>query len=138
MFCKNCGNQMDDLAVVCTKCGVAVGTGANFCPNCGQQTVQGALVCINCGAALNPMAHNSFAPEQKSKIAAGILGILVGSFGIHNFYLGYTGKAVAQLLLTLLTCGLGSFISGIWGLVEGIMILTGSIACDAKGIPLKD
>ena len=138
MFCKNCGNQMDNLAVICTKCGVAAGTGSNFCPNCGQQTTQGALVCINCGAALNQTAQRSIMPEQKSKIAAGILGILVGSFGIHNFYLGYTGKAVAQLLLTLLTCGVGSFISGIWGLVEGIMLLTGSIAYDAKGIPLKD
>ena len=138
MFCKNCGNQMDDLAVVCTRCGVAAGTGANFCPNCGQQTVQGALVCINCGAALNQMAQTTFAPDQKSKIAAGILGILVGCFGVHNFYLGYTGKAVAQLLITLLTCGIGSFVSGVWGLIEGIMILTGSIAYDAKGIPLKD
>ncbi len=138
MYCKNCGNQMDDLAVVCTKCGVAAGTGKSFCPNCGQPTVQDAMVCVNCGAMLNQVAHQSFGLEQKSKIAAGILGILVGSFGVHNFYLGYTGKAVAQLLITLLTCGFGAMISGIWGLVEGILLLTGSINCDAKGVPLKD
>ena len=139
MFCKNCGNQMDDLAVVCTKCGVAAGTGSNFCPNCGQQTAQGAMVCINCGAALNSAAQKNLAGgDQKSKIAAGILGILLGSFGVHNFYLGYTGKALAQLLITVLTCGFGAIVSGIWGLIEGIMILTGSIACDAKGVPLKD
>ncbi len=76
--------------------------------------------------------------EQKSKIAAGILGILLGGFGVHNFYLGYTGKAVAQLLLTLLSAGFLATVSGIWGLVEGIMILTGSINTDANGIPLKD
>jgi TM2 domain-containing membrane protein YozV len=75
---------------------------------------------------------------QKSKIAAGVLGILLGSLGVHNFYLGYTGKAVAQLLITVLTLGLGSIISGVWGLIEGILILTGSIDCDAAGIPLRD
>ena len=57
----------------------------------------------------------------------------MGTFGIHNFYLGYTGKALAQLLLTVLTCGLLSPIIGIWGLIEGILILTGSINEDADG-----
>ena len=33
----------------------------------------------------------------KSKVAAGLLAIFLGAFGVHNFYLGYTGKAVAQL-----------------------------------------
>ncbi len=75
---------------------------------------------------------------QKSKLAAGLLGIFLGSLGVHNFYLGYTGKAIAQLLISLLTCGFGAVASGIWGLVEGILILTGSISKDAKGIPLKD
>ena len=75
---------------------------------------------------------------QKSKLAAGLLGIFLGSLGVHNFYLGYTGKAIAQLLISVLTCGFGAVASGIWGLVEGILILTGSITKDAKGIPLKD
>ena len=76
--------------------------------------------------------------KQKSKLAAGLLGILIGSFGVHNFYLGYTGKAVAQLLITLLTCGVGAAISAIWALIEGIMILTGSINVDGKNVPLAD
>ncbi len=76
--------------------------------------------------------------EQKSKIAAGLLGIFLGVFGVHNFYLGYTGKAVAQLLITVLSCFTLCFVSEIWGLIEGIMILCGSINTDAKGIPLKD
>lgn len=74
----------------------------------------------------------------KSKVAAGLLGIFLGAFGVHNFYLGYTTKAIVQLLLTVLSCGALSFISGIWGIVEGIMCLTGSINKDAKGLPLKD
>ena len=74
----------------------------------------------------------------KSKVGAGLLGIFLGCFGVHNFYLGYTSKAVVQLLLTLLSCGTLAIISEIWGLVEGIMILTGSINQDGRGLPLKD
>jgi len=48
------------------------------------------------------------------------------------------GKAVAQLLITLLSCFTLGVVSEIWGLVEGIMILTGKIDKDAKGNPLKD
>lgn len=136
MFCKNCGTQLDPNAAVCVKCGAAVGNGANFCPNCGANSMPGAAVCTQCGVALNPPVVPM--GEQKSKVAAGILGILLGSLGIHNFYLGYTGKAVAQLLISLLSCGVLAVVSEIWGLVEGIMILTGSINTDGKGIPLKD
>lgn len=135
MFCRNCGHEHDNLAVVCMNCGVAVGTGNNFCPNCGIQTMPNAYVCHHCGIALSQPV---IAGEQKSKVLAGILGILLGSLGVHNFYLGYTGKAVAQLLITLLTCGAGSLITSIWGLIEGILILSGSIDKDANNVPLKD
>lgn len=79
--------------------------------------------------------------EGKSKMAAGLLGIFLGSFGVHNFYLGNTGKAIGQLLLTLIgwiACGMGPLAAWVWGLVEGIMILTGKIDTDADGNPLTD
>ena len=75
---------------------------------------------------------------QKSRIAAALLAFLFGIFGVHNFYLGYTGKAIAQLLVTLLSCCMLFFVSGIWGVVDGILILTGKIAVDAKGNPLGE
>ncbi|MFT3661856.1 MAG: NINE protein [Gordonia sp. (in: high G+C Gram-positive bacteria)] len=79
---------------------------------------------------------------QKSKIVAGILGILLGAFGVHNFYLGYTGKAIAQLLISLLSFGVFSFVSAIWGLIEGILILVSkpgtSWHWDAAGFELQD
>ncbi len=130
MFCRNCGNQMDGQAAVCVKCGVPAGQGVNFCPNCGNQTVPGAAVCTSCGVALSQVIQG----EQKSKMAAGLLGIFLGSIGVHNFYLGNTTRGVIQIIVTLVTCGAG----GIWGLIEGIMILCGSIKTDAKGVPLKD
>lgn len=76
----------------------------------------------------------------KSKLAAVILAFLLGTLGIHNFYLGYTNKGIAQLLLTLLggwLCGAGAIAAGIWALVEAIQLLTGSIHQDANGVPLK-
>lgn len=135
MFCRNCGAEIYENAAVCVHCGSAVGTGANFCPCCGAQTMPGAAVCLNCGVALAP-APCVYQGQQKSKIAAGLLGIFLGCFGVHNFYLGYTGKAVAQLLLTLLSCGVLGVVSEIWSFIEAIMILAGSINVDAKGIPL--
>lgn len=77
-------------------------------------------------------------PNAKSKVAAGLFGIFLGAFGVHNFYLGYTGKAVAQLLISLLTCLIFSPVSAIWGLIEGILILSGNISKDANGNDLLE
>lgn len=76
----------------------------------------------------------------KSKMTAGLLAIFLGAFGVHNFYLGYTTKAVIQLVIGIIgafTC-CGIAITGIWGLVEGIMIFTGSINVDGQGHPLGE
>ncbi len=95
--------------------------------------------------------------QAKSKLVAGLLGIFLGSLGIHNFYLGYTQKGIIQVCCTIGSFILGTILTitvvlaciggilffvpcgiGIWGLVEGIMILTGKIAVDGKGNPLAD
>ena len=146
MYCKHCASEMDPNAAVCLHCGYAAGRGEDFCPNCGQGIGPKQLVCPYCGASTHgasmhgASAHGAPCAERpaKSRVAAGIFGILLGAFGVHNFYLGYTGKAVAQLLLTLLICGAGSVISGTWGLIEGIMILSGKIGCDAFGVPMEE
>ena len=113
----------------CDHCKKEIEENQKFCPNCGSPQVEKSDSTYNfSGANTSP----------KSKIAAGLLGIFLGGFGVHNFYLGYTSKAIAQLLITLLTCGIGGFISSIWGFIEGILILTGSISYDANGNPLVD
>ena len=76
--------------------------------------------------------------EQKSRVVAGVLGIIFGALGLHNFYLGNSSKGTAQLLMTLFSCGALGVFSAIWGFVEGILILTGGIDKDGRGIPLKD
>ena len=114
-----------------------------YCSNCGNELEKGAAFCGKCGKKINDskvkvegeIVRNM---EAKSKIAAGLLGIFLGCFGVHNFYLGYNGKATAQLLITVLSCFTLSFVSAIWGLIEGIFILTGTINVDAEGNRLID
>ena len=125
MFCKQCGRPIDDGQELCEDCKVRVEN------NTVQEEPKAETT-----QTTNTSSTVQSAP--KSKIAAGLLGIFLGAFGVHNFYLGYTGKAIAQLLITLLTCGFGAFISSIWGLIEGILILTGSINVDGNGNPLAD
>lgn len=165
MYCKNCGQKIPENAAFCPFCGTphAQPQQPITCAACGQPVPLGAASCPYCGTPLlhseqsqeqpsqSEPSSNYYPPqppypqnyptppyEQKSRVAAGILGILLGAFGVHNFYLGFTGKAVAQLLITVCTCGIGATVSGIWGLVEGIMILTQRDGVDAKGIPLRD
>jgi TM2 domain-containing membrane protein YozV len=54
------------------------------------------------------------------KMVAGILGILLGGLGVHKFYLGMTTPGI--IMIVLFCTG----ISGIIGLIEGIMYLTKS------------
>ena len=121
------------MAKFCVKCGNELEENVKFCPNCGMATSGEQNV--------NNHVNQSVNETVKSKIAAGILGIFFGYLGIHNFYLGYTDKAVVQLLLTLvgwIFCGIGPAVAAIWGFVEGILILCGSINRDAKGNLLSD
>jgi len=79
------------------------------------------------GAAANPatFATSPSAANLRAsnKLPAGICGILLGSFGVHKFILGYTGPGLVMLLVTVLTCGLASPVMHIIGLVEGIIYL---------------
>lgn len=129
MYCKNCGKEVDDQAAICLACGYKIGDGNNYCHHCGAKVDAAAEVCLNCGYALKTQKKSG-----KSKLAAGLLGFFLGGCGIHNFYLGYTGKAVAQILVSLCTFGIGS----IWGFIEGILILCGKINVDAEGNALAD
>lgn len=66
----------------------------------------------------NDVTHS----QENKKMIAGILGILIGSLGIHKFVLGYTQEGIIQIVITIVTCGFGSII----GLIEGIIYLTKS------------
>jgi TM2 domain-containing membrane protein YozV len=106
MFCSNCGNQIDDKAVVCVKCGAPT-------PNFASQSSAGV--------------QKGSAAEGYDWLTTLLLCIFVGGLGIHSFYTRKTGIAIAQLL-TLGGCG-------IWVLVDLIMIVTDNFK-DGQGRPL--
>jgi TM2 domain-containing membrane protein YozV len=89
------------------------------------------------------MYAQSGAPS-KSKLIAGVLGVFLGQFGVHNFYLGFRKKAIFQLALFVV----GYVMSGsigtlfvlaavVWGIIDGIQILSGSSTANASGNPLR-
>ena len=143
MFCKNCGAELLEGASFCTSCGTPIQEKKEcLCAQCGGPLSEENAFCPHCGASTKQQStqpNTNCAPitagEPKSKLVAGLLGIFVGVFGVHNFYLGFTSKAVTQLILGVLGCT--APISAIWGLVEGIMILTSNDPRDAQGNPLK-
>jgi hypothetical protein len=90
------------------------------------------------GAPPDPNAPYGYDPQgtpfsHKTKLVAGLLGILLGGFGAGRFYTGHTGMAVAQLLVSIFTC----FIGQVWGIVDGILILVNG-GYDSDGRRLRD
>ncbi|MCI0351415.1 MAG: NINE protein [Acidobacteriales bacterium] len=65
-----------------------------------------------------PPAQGSSQPLPKSRIGFILLGIFLGSLGAHNFYAGYTKRALWQLAISVLTFFYGSIVSWIWAIVE--------------------
>jgi len=82
----------------------------------------------------HPLTGEPF--SDKSKVVAGLLQLLglFGLVGIGRIYLGYTGLGVAQLIVGLVTCGLGAIV---WGIIDAILLLTDKVR-DPQGRPLRD
>lgn len=79
--------------------------------------------------APGPLPYQAAPPDVNGKkIAAGVCGILLGGLGIHKFILGLTVPGVIMLVITLVTCGFGGIVTGVIGIVEGIIYLTKSDA----------
>ena len=62
--------------------------------------------------------------SDKQLLVTLLLAIFVGTFGIHRFYVGKIGSGIAMLLLTLSFIGL--LVTGIWALIDIIIIATGN------------
>lgn len=73
----------------------------------------------------NPHDNNQRRPysdpyKSEKKLAAGLLGIFLGTFGANKFYLGYINEGIIQIVLNIVTCGIAATIP----LIEGIIYLT--------------
>jgi hypothetical protein len=123
MYCRNCGNEVSEKAVVCVACGTPPKAGDKYCYNCKAETDANAVICLKCGVSLKE-GNNSLLGEGKDWLTTLLLCIFLGSLGIHRFYTKHTVIGVVQLL-TVGGCG-------IWSLIDLIMIVTGSFK-DAEG-----
>lgn len=115
MYCKNCGEQMNDNQAICLKCGVKTGQGNAFCANCGQSVAPEAEVCLSCGVAVKKAGGNY---GNYDKIVIALVCFFLGYLGIHNFMLGETKKGVVKIVFTVL-CGIGTILA----LIDFIKIL---------------
>lgn len=120
-----------------------------YCPKCGAQLPDGSAFCNLCGAQLNAVnvppsavpysANVPIGVSSRSAIAYLLFALFLGGFGAHNFYIGKTGLAVTQLLVSviggILLFGIPSLGIAIWATVEGILGYTGKVT-DADGLPL--
>ena len=132
-----------------------------FCPQCGKamlvdaRHIQSEVACPHCaqrlepwrlGAARTAQPAPSAPPIQRRQIlegfswrnrwVAGALGILLGTFGVHRFYLGYTKLGLLQLILTVGSVFVLYPVVAIWTFIEAILCFVGAMR-DADGLPLR-
>lgn len=131
MYCPHCGKEIKDGNQFCSFCGSKIVLPRSHCPNCGASIDENTQECLACGYHL---ALERMKPiVYKSKVVAIFLGIVLGGLGAHNFYLGYSSKGFIQIVLFfmgILTFGLTTFISVVWGIVDVLLIVTGLIERD--------
>ena len=130
MYCKNCGEAMNENQAICLKCGVEKGKGNAFCENCGKEVNPEAVYCLNCGVALKNKSANASTNnasdieidveniKRRSIVVSIILSII--TCGIYDyFWIAFltndTNKALKKenemsglvvALLTFITCGI--------------------------------
>ena len=82
-----------------------------FCPSCGAEVNEKAVVCVKCGVAVNNsnIQVQTGPVSDKEWIVALLLAFFLGFLGAHRFYTGHIGIGVIQLL-TLGGCGIWALI----------------------------
>lgn len=65
------------------------------------------------------LVNSEVEKNGKNIVLAYVLAIFVGILGIHRFYLGRKGSAIAMLILGLFSLGL---ITGVWVIVDLFLI----------------
>ena len=126
MYCKQCGEMLNENQDVCLKCGVPVGAGKGFCPNCGNAVADEAVVCVKCGIFLNTNKSEPFKAHmdgiKKRSIAKALILSLI-TCGIYSIYWfvcltnemnqasgrEYDTRGGMAFFLSIITCGIYSY-----------------------------
>ena len=123
MFCRNCGEALNENQAICLKCGVAVGEGKKHCANCGAEVSENAAVCLACGCSIKEDAKKNKEVNAnlngQDKMTMILVCLFLGGFGVHNFMMGEKKKGILKIVFTFL-CGIG----GIMALIDLIKLAT--------------
>lgn len=108
-------------------------TGAFGCPHCGS------LVQVAASSSYSPVPYHQqqqpvYANPPKQVVVYVLLGIFLGTLGIHNFYAGFVGKGIAQLLISVLA---GWMILPYLAVFIWIIVEICTVRHDAQGIPMQ-
>lgn len=134
------------------------------CPRCGQamlvapEHLHVSVACPHCQRPIDPSRMTSgtrpVSPQapprppqmspprgagtysRRNRWVAGALGVLLGPFGVHRFYLGFTGIGILQVVLTVGSVFILTPVVGIWAFIEGILCFCGALD-DVDGLPLR-
>lgn len=126
MFCRSCGQQMDDFARICPKCG-ALSITTQAPPQQFQHPVYQQQPYQQYQQPV--YQQQPFYLQQqftgvdpnwpiKSKVAAGLLALFLGGIGVHKFYMGQVGMGILYLFFCW------TFIPSTIAFIEGIIYLT--------------
>ncbi len=130
MYCRNCGNEVSEKAIMCVACGTPPKAENKYCYNCKSDTAPNANICMKCGVPINEDVKIDTAnkdmnqSESKDWLATLLLCIFTGGLGIHRFYTGHIVIGLVQFF-TLGGCG-------IWTFIDLILIAIGNFK-DASG-----
>lgn len=104
------------------------------CPSCSKRIKPWRVVAAARAAAAAdavkktpPSAMRTDGYSMRNRWIAGALAILLGPFGVHRFYMGFTGVGILQALLTV-----GSFfvlypVVLVWAFIEGVLCFCGTM-----------
>ena len=128
MYCKNCGEALEDNQAICVKCGVKVGDGNKYCPNCAAQTTPEQEVCLSCGVSLKKTSSIVDGTiGGQSKLVMAIICFFLGAIGIHNFMFGEVKKGIIKIVFCFCFG-----ISTILMLIDFVKILTDKYEIDPE------
>lgn len=134
MQCQYCNNELPPGVPKCPSCGAPAPTVQQAPQQFPQQGMpmqqqyppQQQYVPQGGGTPYYTPQTNipPYATPPKNRISYILLAVFLGGLGVHNFYAGYSGRGIAQLLITVLTLGICSIISCVWAIIEACVVTT--------------